>query len=187
MRVAVYLGSHEGKKPVYCETAFELGRRLAREGYGVVYGGASVGTMGALAKGVISEKGECIGIYPNGFMGSPRIAQKRLEIRQDGLSNMIYVKDFAERKKLMEEMSDCCVALPGSWGTMDELFAYAISSQLGFNGGKPLFILNVDGYYEYLKCLIGKMVEEGFVDEINSNLIVFCDNVDEFIEKLKKV
>jgi len=187
MRVAVYLGSHEGNKAVYCETAYELGRRLAEKGIGVIYGGASVGSMGALARGVIDAKGECIGVYPEGFKGRPAIARKRLEILQSGLSELIYVKDFAERKKLMEEMSCCCIALPGSWGTMDELFAYTTSSQLGFNGGKPLFILNIEGYYDPLKLQFEKMYEEGFVDDSNRDIIDFCSSVDEFIGKLQSI
>lgn len=184
MRVAVYLGSHEGRRPVYCETAFELGKKLAEKGIGIIYGGARVGTMGALAKGALSCGGECIGVYPEGFKGRPVVAAKRIEVRQEGLTELIYVKDFAERKQLMEDMSDCCVALPGSWGTMDELFAYTTSTQLGFNGGKRLFVLNVDGYYDDLRRLFQKMYDEGFVDGENQKLIRFCDTVDELIAQL---
>ena len=181
MKIAVYLGSHDGFDPIYCETAFELGRKLALKGVGVVYGGASVGTMGALARGVEAGGGECIGVYPEGFQGRPDIKEKGLEIRQDGLSRFIIVKDFAERKQTMEDLSDCCVALPGSWGTMDELFTYTTSTQLGFNGGKKLFVLNTKGFYDDLKRLLDTMLREGFIEEYSRDLIHFCDTVDELL------
>lgn len=184
MRIAVYLGSHPGFDPIYCETAYELGRKLALKGVGIVYGGASVGTMGALAKGAESAGGEIIGVFPEGFKGRPDIKAKGLEIRQTGLSQFILVKDFAERKQVMEDMSDCCVALAGSWGTMDEFFAYTTSTQLEFNGGKKLFVLNTKGFYDDLKRLLDKMLQEGFVEEYSRNLVRFCDTVDELVDSL---
>lgn len=185
MRVAVYLGSHDGNKPVYRDSAYEFGRRLAQEGIGVVYGGANIGTMGALAQGVASAGGECIGVYPEGFKGRPDVVAKGLEIRQQGLTDFVIVKDFAERKQKMEDMSDCCVALPGSWGTMDELFAYTTSSQLQFNGGKKIFILNVNGFYDNLKAQLEKMGEEGFVEGYSLDLIRFCNSVEELVWAIK--
>ena len=184
MKIAVYLGSHEGKDPVYCKSAYELGRRLAMKGIGIVYGGARVGTMGALARGAASAGGECIGVYPKGFKGRPDVARQGLEIKQEGLSRFIEVEGFPQRKQLMEDLSDCCVALPGSWGTMDELFAYTTSTQLEFNGGKKLFVLNINGFYDDLKHQIRKMYEEGFIDESAVDLIRFCDSIDELMERL---
>lgn len=184
MKIAVYLGSHDGNNPVYCETAYELGRRLALQGIGIVYGGAKIGTMAALARGAASEGGECIGVYPKGFKGRPIVARQGIEIKQDGLSRFIEVDGFPQRKQMMEDLSDCCVALPGSWGTMDELFAYTTSTQLQFNGGKRLFVLNVNGFYDNLRKQISKMFEEGFIDEEALGLITFCDTVDELMELL---
>lgn len=184
MRIAIYLGSHDGNDPIYCETARELGRRLALRGIGIIYGGANVGTMGALASGAASEGGECIGVFPEGFKGRPIVAATGRNIRQEGLTDFVMVKNFAERKQVMEDMSDCCLALPGSWGTMDELFTYATSSQLLFNGGKKIYILNVKGYYDNLKAQIDKMDEEGFLDPGAISLFIFCDTVDELMERL---
>ena len=181
MRVAVYLGSHDGTLPAFCETAYALGRTLAQKGIGVVYGGANVGTMAALAEGVKSASGECIGVFPEGFKGRPDVARTGRDIRQDGLSQFIVVKDFAERKQTMEDLSDCCVALPGSWGTMDELFAYATSTQLGFNGGKGVYVLNVNGYYDSLAELIENMYRYGFVDDSARHLIRVCNSIDELL------
>lgn len=181
MRAAVYLGSHCGNSPVYCESAFELGRKLALKGIGVIYGGTNVGTMGALYRGVASAGGECIGIFPEGFKGRPALVHEGAQIMQEGLTQMISAKDFPERKRMMEDMSDCCIALPGSWGTMDELFAYATSTQLQMNGGKRVFVLNTCGYYDDLKAQLSKMDREGFIDADARNLIRFCDTLDELI------
>lgn len=184
MKIAVYLGSHRGNDPVYCETAYELGLRLARKGIGVVYGGARVGTMGELARGVADGGGECIGVYPKGFRGRPAVAREGIEVKQEGLTDFIEVDGFPQRKQMMEDLSDCCVALPGSWGTLDELFAYTTSTQLEFNGGKRLFVLNIKGFYDDLKRQILKMNEEGFIDAGALGLITFCDSVDELLSKL---
>lgn len=184
MRIAVYLGSHDGFDPIYRETAFELGRKLAQQGIGIVYGGASVGTMGALAKGAESAGGEIIGVFPEGFKGRPDIAVTGEEIKQKGLTQMIFVEDFAERKQKMEDLSDCCVILAGSWGTMDEFFAYSTSSQLEFNGGKKLYVLNTKGYYDDLLRLLDKMYQEGFVEGYSRDIVRFCDTVDELLTLL---
>lgn len=184
MRIAVYLGSHDGHDPIFCENAFELGRRLAQQGIGIVYGGANVGTMGALARGAASEGGECIGVFPEGFKGRPDVAATGRNIRQNGLTDFVIVKNFAERKQMMEDLSDCCVALPGSWGTMDELFTYATSTQLNFNGGKRLFVLNTEGFYDGLKALIANMFSKGFIDDSAVGLITFCDTIDELLSLL---
>ena len=185
MRISVYLGSHAGKNPIYMQTARELGRRLAEEGIGVVYGGANVGTMGALADGVKEAGGECIGVYPEGFKGRPDVAARGERIREEGISQMIITKNFAERKQKMEDLSDCCVALAGSWGTLDELFTYTTNSQLRFNGGKPIFVLNTEGYYNTLEALLAHMYEEGFIDDYARGLIQFVKTPEELIGQLR--
>ena len=187
MRVAVYLGSHDGNRPVYRQTAYELGYRLALAGIGVVYGGAGIGTMEALADGVAAAGGECTGVFPEGFKGRPDVAAAGIDIRQCVLTTDIIVRDFPERKKEMERLSDCCIALPGSWGTLDELFTYATDTQLGFNGGKRVFVLNLDGYYDSLITLIRNMYEEGFIDASSLDLITFVTSVDEFLSILSKL
>lgn len=187
MRAAVYLGSHAGKSPIYMETAYELGARLAKAGIGLVYGGASIGCMEALSEGVASEGGECIGVFPQGFKGKPDVAAAGIDIRRAKLTRDIVVKDFPERKKMMESLSNFCIALPGSWGTMDELFAYGTSTQLGFNGGKPIFVLNLNGYYDPLRQQILKMYEEGFIDDWSLNMFCFVPTLDALFEEIKKL
>ena len=184
MRIAVYLGSSPGKDPKYMETARELGRSLAQSGIGVVFGGAGVGTMRALADGVAEAGGECIGVFPQGFKGKPEIAAAGIDIHRCPVTKEILVKDFAERKATMGELSDCCVALPGSWGTLDELFTYATESQLGFNGGKRIFVLNLDGYYDNIVAMVDKMFAEGFISESSYHLLTFVPTVEALMESL---
>ena len=185
MKTAVYLGSHEGNDPIYMGTAYELGFRLAQEGIGVIYGGASIGTMGALAQGVADAEGECTGVFPEGFKGRPDVEAAGIDIRKSRLTEDIIVRDFSERKAVMERLSDCCIALPGSWGTLDELFTYATNTQLRFNGGKPLFVLNLEGYYDPLVTMVEKMLQEGFIDESSRNLLQFLPSVDAIVGALR--
>lgn len=182
--VSVYLGSHSGNDPKFCAVANEFGRKLAEAGYTVVYGGSNAGTMGALAEGAIGAGGRCIGVFPRGFKGKPDLAAKGFSIEMQGLAEMIFTADFAERKKKMAELGDCCVALPGSWGTLDELFTYSTDSELKFNGGKPMFVLNLDGYYDPLKRMVENMYANGFILEHSIHLIRFCNSVDELMEAL---
>ena len=159
-----------------------MGARLAREGFRLVYGGSDVGTMKALADGTASESGTAYGVFPRGFHGYPEDTWHRKgNLLRDSLSEVFYVADLPERKRVMELLSDACIALPGSWGTLDELFCYAANSKLQFNGGKPLFVFNENGYYDPLREQIDRMQSEGF---INRNLITFCDTLDELFAGL---
>lgn len=184
MKVAVYLGSRSGNGEKYLQAAYELGRRLAQEGIGVVYGGSCVGTMGALADGIASVGGECIGVFPKGFKGKPEVAAAGIDIKCKKLTQDIIVSDFSERKSTMEKISDCCVALPGSWGTLDEMFSYAVGSDLKANGGKKIFVLNLDGYYDALVAHVGKMLQEGFITEDSKSLLTFEPTVESLTDAL---
>jgi len=167
------------------KAAREIGERLSAEGIAVIYGGSTVGTMGALAEGIAANRGECIGVFPEGFRGKPEVVAAGIDIRSGSyLTQDIIVKNFSERKALMEEMSDCCVALPGSWGTLDELFTYALGSELKFNGGKKIYIMNLDGYYDAIKVLIDKMLEEEFISEASSRIFTFVTDVDSLVADL---
>lgn len=184
MKVAVYLGSRSGRGDKYLKAAYELGSRLAAEGFAVVYGGSSIGTMGALAEGIASQDGECIGVFPEGFKGKPEVVAAGINIRGSRLTEDIIVRNFSERKAVMEQISDCCVALPGSWGTLDELFTYAIGSELKFNGGKKIYILNLDGYYDALRAHIDKMLQEEFISEASSRVFTFVPDVQTLLQEL---
>ena len=185
MRISVYLGSSPGKDPKYMATARQAGRRFAESGIGVVFGGAGVGTMRALAEGVAEAGGECIGVFPRGFKGKPEVAAKGIDIHSCPVTEEILVADFAERKQKMGELGDCCVALPGSWGTLDELFTYATESQLGFNGGKKIYVLNLDGYYDNIVAMVDKMYAEGFISDLSRGLLTFVPTVDALLDALK--
>jgi len=185
--IAVYLGSHPGNGDIWCDTARDFGGRIARKGWRLIYGGSTMGTMGALADGCLAAGGECIGVFPSGFKGKPEVAAKGIEVARRDLTLMKNCPNFRERKQMMEEMSDCCVALPGSWGTLDELFTYCTNSELKFNGGKPIFVLNLNGYYDTLKAMIQNMYECGFILEYSTHLIRFCNTLDELMAALEEV
>ena len=181
--ISVYLGSHPGADASFCENAFALGARLARDGYRLVYGGSDVGTMKALADGCLSENGTVYGVFPLGFRGYPEDTwHKKGNLLREGLTGVFYTAGLPERKRLMETLSDACIALPGSWGTLDELFCYAANSKLGFNGGKPLFVLNLNGYYDPLRDQIARMLSAGFIDR---SLLTFCPTLDDLFAAIK--
>lgn len=181
--VAVYLGSKNGNSELFTHTARMLGRMLAENGYEIIYGGAAVGTMKELADGAMEAGGVVTGVFPENFKGKKESQEQKLEIRHCGVTQTILVKDMSERKKVMEERSDCCVILPGSFGTLDELFEYAVHRQLEFHL-KPLFILNTAGYYNPLREQMHNMVHHGFIRPEESSLLCFCDTVEEVLSNL---
>lgn len=179
-RAAIYLGSATGRSQIFSDTAFAVGAELARRGITIVYGGACVGTMNSLADGALSEKGEIIGVFPRGFKGKKSYQEEKVEVCHHGLTRLIEVEDMSERKKVMEQMSDCCIALPGSYGTLDELFEYIVNHQLGFHD-KPVYILNLEGFYNPLMDMIKKMKETEFLKGYDQSFIYFCSTVEELL------
>lgn len=181
--VAVYLGSASASEK-YLKLAFDFGKRLAECGIRVVYGGADVGTMAALADGVLSAGGHLIGVFPTGFGGKREVAAQNIEILRKDVTELIEVRDFAERKETMCSLSDCCVAIPGSYGTMDELFCYAVENEIGLHD-KISYVLNVDGYYDGLEMQVERMKNDGFISR-DAGMITFVHSVDEFFEIITK-
>jgi hypothetical protein len=178
--VAVYLGSSPLCKDIYKGLAYELGHRLAQAGLTLVYGGAAVGTMGALADGAKDAGGRVIGIFPRGFRGTKEVRESGLEVVKQGLTEMIEAADFAERKQLMEDMSDGCIVLPGSFGTLDELFTYACDRAIDKHQ-KPILVFNFEGYYDPLKQLLANMQEAGFLKPVMAGAVTFCDTVEDIV------
>lgn len=178
--IAVYLGSAPGCKEIYKDLAFALGKRLASAGLTVVYGGAAVGTMGALADGAAAAGGRVIGVFPRGFRGTKEVRESGLEVVQHGLSEFIETADFAERKQVMEDLSDGCIVMPGSYGTLDELFTYACNRAIDKHT-KPILVFNFEGYYEPLKQLLANMQEAGFMKPVMADAITFCDTIEEIV------
>lgn len=173
--VAVYLGSKPGSSPIFTESATQLGKELALNGISVVYGGTTVGTMKALADGVLEGNGKLIGVFPRKFMYKC--------ILNPNLGETFITEDLKDRKAKMEELSDACVIMPGSYGTMDELFEYAVNNQLdGLQ--RPVFLLNLNGFYDHLLSQLDVMVEHGFLTPELRKMVVNCPNVEAVIKHI---
>lgn len=152
-RVCIYCGSAQSVRDVYLKAAAELGRSLARLRKTVVYGGGSIGLMGAMADGALAAGGEVIGIIPEKLHDG--------EVGHAGLSELIVVEGMHARKSLMMHLSDAIIALPGGWGTLEELFEITAWRQLRLHH-KPIGLLNVDGYYDGLLRFLDQATNEGF-------------------------
>ena len=162
-RICVFCGSRPGSRPEYLEAARQLGSLLAERRIGLVYGGASVGVMGALANAALRAGSEVIGVIPESLV--------RWEVAHDHLTEMKVVNSMHERKALMAELSDAVIALPGGFGTFEELFETITWSQLGIER-KPIGVLNVGGFYDGLLALVEHAIEEGFVPAQDRALIL---------------
>ena len=174
-RVCVFCGSSEGRDPRYREAAARLGPSLVRRGLGLVYGGAGVGLMRVLADAVLAHEGSVIGVIPHGLAAR--------EVAHRGLSEIRVVPSMHARKALMAELSDAFLALPGGFGTFDELFECVTWAQLGIHR-KPVALLNVAGYFDDLVRFLDHAVEEGFISPANRKLIAVSDEVDEALDLL---
>lgn len=169
-RVCVYCGSSPGRDPRFAEAAVRLGEILVDRGLGLVYGGASVGIMGTVANAVLAGGGEAIGVIPH--------ALDEKEITHPGLSEQHVVGSMHERKALMAELSDGFIALPGGWGTFEEIFEALTWAQLGIHS-KPCGLLNVNGYYDHLGAFLEHAIEQQFVKaEYRAMLMISADPSD---------
>lgn len=162
-RICVFCGSKRGARPVYTATAQQLGKAMASRGIGLVYGGGSIGLMGVIADAVLREKGNVIGIIPHA------LALK--EFAHSGLTELHRVSSMHERKAMMAELSDAFIAMPGGFGTFDELFEILTWAQLGLHA-KPIGLLNVDGYFDLLLDFIHQVLQERFIQEKHRRLII---------------
>ncbi|MDZ4401123.1 TIGR00730 family Rossman fold protein [Prosthecobacter sp.] len=153
-RICVYCGSNLGNDLRHRAAAHDLGSFLARNGIGVVYGGGNIGLMGALADGALSQNGEVIGVIPQALMEK--------ELGHGGVTELHVVSSMHERKQMMVDLSDGFIALPGGFGTLDELFETLTWLQLAFHN-KPVGLLNVGGFFEGLIQFIAHMSRSGFL------------------------
>jgi uncharacterized protein (TIGR00730 family) len=153
-KICVYCGSNPGRNPRFTEAAKSLGHALVARDLGLVYGGASVGIMGVVADAVLARGGEVVGVIPS--------ALDAKEITHTGLSELHVVSSMHERKAIMSELADGFVALPGGWGTMEEIFEILTWAQLGFHQ-KPCGLLNESGYYDHLAAFLEQAIEQQFV------------------------
>jgi uncharacterized protein (TIGR00730 family) len=174
-RILVFCGSSPGLLPQYVEAAVALGRLLAERGLGVVYGGASVGMMGAVADGALAAGGEVIGVIPQRLLES--------EIAHAGVTKLHIVDTMHDRKALMAELSDAVIALPGGSGTLEELFEVFTWSQLGLFH-KPIGILDVEGYWQPLLRFLEHAVDERFLRAEHLKMLHVDDSAPALLERL---
>jgi uncharacterized protein (TIGR00730 family) len=154
--ICVYCGSNPGRLPEYREAARLLGYEMAARGLGLVYGGASIGVMGAVADAMLERAGQVIGVIP--------VSLATREVSHKGLDELIVVDSMHERKAKMAELSDGFIALPGGWGTIEEIFEMLTWAQLGFHE-KPCGLLNVASYYDHLFAFLEYAIDQQFVKE----------------------
>jgi uncharacterized protein (TIGR00730 family) len=173
--LCVFCGSSPGARPEYLAAAHALGRLLAERGIGVVYGGASVGLMGAVADAALAAGGHVTGVIP-------RVLEAR-EIAHPGLSDLRVVASMHERKALMSDLSDGFVALPGGLGTLEELFEVWTWAQLGMHA-KPCAVLDVAGYYAPLLAFLDHGVRERFVRAPHRAMLLVDDEPARLLDRL---
>nr|WP_299388801.1 TIGR00730 family Rossman fold protein [Allomuricauda sp.] len=175
-RVAVFCGSSTGNESGVVQAAFELGKLLANQQMGLVYGGAKVGLMGQVADGTLAGQGEVIGVIPN-FL-------KRKEIFHPDITELIQVDTMHQRKLRMHELSDGFIALPGGYGTLEELFEIITWAQLGLHQ-KPIGILNCNNFFDSMLQFLDVMVIQGFLKRENREMLLVDSEAEGLLEQMK--
>lgn len=175
--IAVFCGSSSGSKDYYYEQAFNLGKKLAHLEIDMIYGGSNAGLMGAVANGALSEGGKVVGVIPEFLVDK--------ELAHEGLSELILVKSMHERKYKMNELCDGVIALPGGYGTLDELFEMLTWGQLGLHK-KPVALYNIHGYYNTLINLVQHMVSSGFLKESNQKMLLINEDPDTLLKEMNE-
>jgi len=175
-RIAVYCGSSAGPNEIYRKQAAQLGRFLAEQKIHVIFGGGKVGMMGVLADAALKAGGEVTGVIP-GFLHVKEVAHTQL-------TELITVDTMHQRKALIEEMSDGAIALPGGFGTLDELFEMLTWGQLGLHD-KPVGILNTQGFFDPILSAIDRMVEEGFLKDLNRDMVLVSQQIEKLIDAMR--
>lgn len=174
--ICVFAGSNLGEKPEYAKQARELGELLVANHIDLVYGGSNMGLMGEIANQVIESGGKVIGVMPRSLF--------RGEIVHQGLTELIEVETMHERKAKMSALADGFIALPGGYGTFEELFEVVCWSQIGIHA-KPIGLLNIENYYTPLLDMVYNAATEGFMNPSNTDIIVSATTAPELMEKMK--
>lgn len=175
--ICVYCGSNSGNKPAYAERAIALGNRLAKEGLTLVYGGGNVGLMGLVADAALEAGGEVVGVIPGQLV--------EWEVAHQGLTRLEVVSNMHERKARMFDLSDGFVALPGGFGTLDEMFEMLTWRQLGL-GNKPCAFFDVEGFYQPLIDMLDRMVAERFLHEDQRRDLWHGDDIDHLLTWMRE-
>jgi hypothetical protein len=173
--ITVFCASSPGKDPKYMHQASLMGKTLAERNITLVYGGAKVGLMGAVADGALGANGKAIGVLPY-FLQTK-------EVSHEHLTELILVDTMHERKTKMNDLSDGVIALPGGFGTFEELFEMLTWAQLGLHK-KPIGILNFAGFYDDLISMIESMVEKGFLKKVNQEMLLVSDTIEGLLKKM---
>ena len=174
-RVCVFCGSSSGSSPVFVQMARKLGRSLARRGMALVYGGGSVGLMGAIADAVLAEGGEAIGVIPK--------ALQLRELAHPNLSVLHVVESMHERKAKMADLAEAFVALPGGMGTLEEFAEVLTWAQLGFHQ-RPCGLLDVAGYYDPLVAFFDRATALGFIRPEHRRIVLIENEPDALLDAL---
>lgn len=176
--VAVFCGSAIKVDPVFIEAARNLGRLLALQGLEVIYGGASVGLMGQVADGALERGGRVTGVMPT-FMSSRELTHQKL-------TQLHMVKSMHERKQLMADLSDAFIAIPGGFGTLDELFEIITWKQINLHA-KPIGLLNLNGYFDGLISFADRATKEGFVQPHHRQAFVVGTDAESLLGEILKI
>lgn len=174
--IAVYCASSKGFDTIWGEEAKRTGVLLAQRNITIVYGGGIVGLMGDVANGALSQGGKVIGVIPH-FLNSK-------EIGHVGITELITVETMHERKMKMNELCEAAIALPGGFGTMEELFEMITWAQLGLHR-KPIGLLNINGFYDHLIAFIDNMEATGLLRKENKDMLLVANTIEELLQKME--
>ena len=175
--ICVFCGSQSGTDLRYRQAAIELGGLLAQRGHGLVYGGGHVGLMGIIADAVLEAGGSVTGVIPR--------PMTERELAHETVTKLYVVSSMHERKALMASLSDAFIALPGGYGTLEELFEVIAWAQLGIHR-KPIGLLNVAGYFDALLSLVDHMIGQGFIKTRHRGLFVTAEQPQALLDALKR-
>ncbi|WP_137938869.1 TIGR00730 family Rossman fold protein [Chitinivorax sp. B] len=175
-KICVFCGSRFGKSPSYRVAARALGEAMAKRGLALVYGGGNVGLMGEIADAALAAGGEVIGVIPDFLM--------KKEVGHGGCTELHVVDSMHTRKAKMAELADAFVAMPGGFGTFDELFEIVTWGQLGVHA-KPIGLLNIERYFDPLIHMVEHTIDEDFAREDNRGLLIVRDEVEAMLDALK--
>lgn len=177
MRIAIYCGANGGSDPLYRQAAAGVAAFLAGEGIGLVYGGGNVGMMGCIADAALKAGGQVIGVIPQSLMEK--------ELGHGGVTELHVVRSMHERKQMMVDLSDRFIALPGGFGTLDELFETLTWLQLSFHA-KPVGLLNVNGFFDGLLLFLDHMASQGFLKQEHRECLLVAEDPAELLAQMRR-
>ena len=176
-KLAVFCASSDGNDQQIYDTAYEIGKQMAEQEIRLIYGGSKLGLMGQVARGIMDHNGKATGVIPD-FL-------KTKEVVHESLDELITTQDMHERKLTMNELSDAFIALPGGFGTFEELFEIVTWAQLGLHR-KPIGLLNIGGFYDDLIQMLDKMCAKGLLKKDNLDILLVSDNFEELLQMMRE-